>query len=98
MASMSLGTLVKTPRRSRLSVSSLNHRSMRFTQELDVGVKCRCQRLRSRWLSHLVISGALWADRLSRTTWTARPLGTEASICLKKASTCLLYTSDAADE
>ena len=32
-------TLVKVPRRSRRSVSSLNQRSIRFNQELEVGVK-----------------------------------------------------------
>ena len=32
-------TLLKVPRRSRLSVSSLNQRSMRLSQELEVGVK-----------------------------------------------------------
>ncbi len=32
-------TLVKTPRRRRRSVSSLNQRSIRLSQELDVGVK-----------------------------------------------------------
>ena len=38
MASVSSATLVKIPRRRRLSVSSLNQRSTRFTQELEVGV------------------------------------------------------------
>ena len=49
MAASSSETLVNTPRRRRRSVSSLNQRSMRLVQELDVGVKCRCQRRRSRW-------------------------------------------------
>ena len=75
IASVSSGTLVKAPRRSRLSVSSLNQRSMRFSQELDVGVKRRCHRRRSRCANQVVISGALWAERLSSTTWTASPLG-----------------------
>ena len=39
-------TLVNAPRRRRLSVSSLNHRSTRLVQELEVGVKCSCQRAR----------------------------------------------------
>ena len=38
IASVRSATLVKMPRRNRLSVSSLNHRSTRFSQELDVGV------------------------------------------------------------
>jgi hypothetical protein len=36
---MSSVTPVNTARRRRLSVSSLNHRSIRFSQELEVGVK-----------------------------------------------------------
>ena len=39
-------TLLNTPRRSRLSFSSLNQRSIRLSQELEVGVKCKCQRRR----------------------------------------------------
>jgi thiosulfate/3-mercaptopyruvate sulfurtransferase len=35
------GTLWNTPRRMALSVSSLNHRSTRFSHELEVGVTCR---------------------------------------------------------
>jgi len=35
MASASSATLVKVPRRRRLSVSSLNHRSTRFSHELE---------------------------------------------------------------
>ncbi len=46
-ASVRSATLVNRPRRSRLSVSSFNHRSTRFSHELEVGVKCRCQRRRS---------------------------------------------------
>ena len=38
MASERSLTLVKVPRRNRRSVSSLNHRSIRLSQELDVGV------------------------------------------------------------
>ena len=38
MASVSSLTLVKVPRRRRLSVSSLNHHSTRFSHELEVGV------------------------------------------------------------
>ena len=44
MASIRAWTLEKAPRRSRRSVNSLNHRSTRFSHELDVGAKCRCQR------------------------------------------------------
>ncbi len=80
-------TLVKTPGRRRLSVSSLNHRSMRLSRELEVGVKCRCQRRRSLWANHFVICGVQCADRLSRMTWTPRPRGTLASIYLKNRST-----------
>lgn len=40
-ASMSSSTLVKRPRRRRLSVSSLNHRSTRFNHDDEVGMKCR---------------------------------------------------------
>ena len=39
-------TLVNTPRRSRLSFSSLNQRSIRLSHELEVGVKYKCQRRR----------------------------------------------------
>lgn len=63
MACLRSSTLVNTPRRSRLSVSSLNQRSTTFSQELEVGVKCRCQRRRSLWASHFVTSGAVWAER-----------------------------------
>jgi hypothetical protein len=38
MASVRSATLVKVPRRSGVSASSLNHRSIRFSQELEVGV------------------------------------------------------------
>ena len=54
MALVRSATLVKVPRRRRLSVSSLNQRSIRFSHELEVGVKCRCQRRRSRCASHFV--------------------------------------------
>ena len=38
IAAVRSATLVNTPRRRRLSVSSLNQRSIRFNHELDVGV------------------------------------------------------------
>jgi len=38
MESMSWSTLVKLSRRRRLSVSSLNQRSMRFSHDDEVGV------------------------------------------------------------
>ena len=44
MASMRASTLVKVPRRSRRSVSCLNHPSTRLSQEEEVGVKWRCHR------------------------------------------------------
>ena len=68
IASVRSATLVKMPRRKRLSASSLNHRSTRFSQELDVGVGWRCQRRRFLCASHGLISGVECADRLSRTT------------------------------
>jgi hypothetical protein len=37
IAALSSATLVNRPRRSALSVSSLNQRSTRFSHELDVG-------------------------------------------------------------
>jgi len=61
------------------------------------GVKCRCHRRRSLWANYFVICGVEWADRLSRTTWTPRPRGTLASICLKNHRTsvpvCPLFRS-----
>ncbi len=38
-------------------MSSLNHRSTRLSQELEVGVKCRCQRRRSLCANHFRTSG-----------------------------------------
>ena len=38
IAAVRSATLVNAPRRRRLSVSSLNQRSIRFSQELEVGV------------------------------------------------------------
>ena len=87
IASMRSATDVKTPRRRRLSVSSLNQRSTMLSQELEVGVKCRCQRRRSLWANHFRTSGVLCADRLSKITCTENPRSTVASICLKNAST-----------
>src|SRR6478672_21374 len=86
IASVRSATEVNTPRRKRLSVSSLNQRSTRFNQELEVGVKCRCQRRRSLCANHFPISGVLCADRLSKITCTDNPRGTLASICLKNAN------------
>ena len=56
-------TLVKVPRRNRLSVSSLNQRSIRFSHELEVGVKCSCQRRRFWCSNHFAISGVECAER-----------------------------------
>ena len=39
MAAISSGTLTKLPRRIRLSVMSRNHRSTKFNQEIDDGMK-----------------------------------------------------------
>jgi hypothetical protein len=41
MAAIRSGTEGKTPRRIALSVKFRNHRSTRFSHELDVGVKWR---------------------------------------------------------
>ena len=46
IAAVRSATLVNTPRRSRLSFSSLNQRSIRLSHELEVAVKCKCQRRR----------------------------------------------------
>ena len=46
IAAVRSATLVNTPRRSRLSFSSLNQRSIRLSHELEVGLKCKCQRRR----------------------------------------------------
>jgi hypothetical protein len=46
IAAVRSATLVNTPWRSRLSFSSLNQRSIRLSHELEVGVKCKCQRRR----------------------------------------------------
>ena len=62
IAAVRSATLLKAPRRRRLSVSSLNQRSMRFSQELEVGVKCRCQRRRSLCANHFAISGVECAE------------------------------------
>jgi len=59
MAVVRSAPLMKTPRRRRWSVRSLNQRSRRFSQELEMGMKCRCQRRRSLWASHFLIAGAL---------------------------------------
>jgi hypothetical protein len=87
MAVLSSATLVKAPRRRRLSVSFLNQRSIRFSQELEVGVKCRCHRRRFVCANHFAISGVECADRLSRMTCTSRSRRTAASICLKNRNT-----------
>jgi hypothetical protein len=58
MAVINSGTLPKLPRRIRLSVMSRNHRSTKFNQELDVGMKCRWNR-GWRW-SHDFTRGCLW--------------------------------------
>ena len=53
-----VGHAVKDPRRRALSVSSRNHRSTRFSQELEVGVKCRWKR---GWAAiHAFTAGCLW--------------------------------------
>lgn len=49
MAPIRSSTLVKTPRRSRRSVSCLNQPSARLTHDEEVGVKWRCQRALLGW-------------------------------------------------
>ena len=71
MAAVSSLTLPNTPRRSRLSVSRANQRSTRLSQDELVGVKCRCQRACGGSANQRRTSGAIWAERLSKTTWTS---------------------------
>ena len=66
-------------------MSSLNQPSTRFSHDELVGVKCRCQRARLGWASQSATGGALWAERLSNTTWISRSRGTCRSISLKNA-------------
>jgi hypothetical protein len=48
------------PLRMALSVRLPNHRSMRFSHELDVGVKCRWKR--GFLASHFVTFSCLWVE------------------------------------
>ena len=57
MASVSWSTEVKVPRRRRLSVSSPNHRSTRFSHDEEVGVKWRWNRV--CFASHLATLACL---------------------------------------
>jgi hypothetical protein len=57
MAFLNSWTLLKVPRRMRVSVNSLNHRSMRFNHDELVGTKCKLNRgLRA---SHRLICSCL---------------------------------------
>src|SRR5690242_2053364 len=88
IAWLRLSSEVDTPRRRGLSVSSLDQRSIRFSHELEVGVKCRCQRHTDPCVSATYPpGGVLWADRWSKITCTDNPPSTVASICWKKANT-----------
>src|SRR6266540_1926695 len=58
IAAISSGTLRNTPRRIALSVSSRNHRSTRFSQDEEVGVKCRWKR--GRLASHALTLSWVW--------------------------------------
>ena len=60
IAAVRSATLVNTPRRSRLSFSSLNQRSIRLSHELEVAVKCKCRGAGSLCASHFFTSGAVW--------------------------------------
>ena len=57
MASMSSGTLVNTPRRSRSTVKSRKNRSTRFIQDAEIGEKCITNR--GCFLRHFSTSGCL---------------------------------------
>src|SRR5918994_2699060 len=87
MASVSSRTELNVPRRMHLLVISANQRSTRFNHDDEVGVKWRCQRLRGGLSSQRCTGSALWADRLSNTTWISRSRGTCASRNLKNANT-----------
>ncbi len=58
MAAMRSGAEGKTPRRIALSVKFRNHRSTRFSHELEVGVKCSWNR--GFLASQAVTLGCLW--------------------------------------
>src|ERR671919_1712958 len=61
------------PRLSHLVVSSANQRSTRFSQELEVGVKCRCTR---GWASsHRWMAGVLWVEELVADDVQVQPGG-----------------------
>ena len=58
MATSRSATLLKTPRRMRLSVISPKKRSTRLSQDAEVGVKCRWKR--GCAASQLLHLGGLW--------------------------------------
>ena len=65
IAAVRSATLLNTPRRSRLSFSSLNQSSIRLSHELEVGVKCKCQRRRVLVRQPLLHSGAVWESAVA---------------------------------
>src|SRR6266540_3454268 len=67
----------KTPRSRRRRCSSANHRSTWLSHEEYVGVKCSANRGCAS--SHRWTARALWAERLSQITWTAR-LGADLAV------------------
>src|ERR671936_3036587 len=74
---VSSGTDRWLPRLSHLAVSSANQRSTKFSQELEVGVKCSWKRgwaSSQRWMA-----GVLWVEALSQITCTSSAAGTAAS-------------------
>src|SRR6188472_1662548 len=81
MSALSSPTERWVPRLSFLLLSSANQRSTRFSQELEVGVKCKTNR---GWAaSHFWIAGVLWVEALSRIRCTPSSAGTAWSSVLR---------------
>ena len=57
IATIRSGTLLNTPRRMRLRVSSPKNLSTRFNQELEVGVKCVGWKYPENSSENLIMSG-----------------------------------------
>src|SRR3954468_12390627 len=82
MSALSWRTERRAPQRELLGLSSANQRSTRFSQELDVGVKCRTNR--GCAVSHVWIAGVLWVLLLSSTTWTSSSARDRAVECVQE--------------